>query len=45
MMKSQEIMNQLNEQSWYRHKGKARIGYTKEGESSQQRAQKNKRPT
>ena len=45
MMKSQESMNQFNEQSQYRHKGKVGIGYIEEGESSQQGAQKNKRPT
>ena len=44
MMKSQESMNQLNEKSQYTHKGKVGIGYTKEGESSQQGAQKKKRP-
>ena len=32
MMKSQADINQLNEQSHYRQKGKARIGYTEEGE-------------
>jgi len=31
MMKSQAKMNQLNEQSHYKEKGKARIGYTEEG--------------
>ena len=41
MMKSQEDMNQLNEKSHHRQKGKVRIGYTKEGESSKQGAQKN----
>ena len=35
MMKSQDIMNWLNEQSQYKHKGKAGIGYTKEDISSQ----------
>ena len=28
MLKSQESMNELNEQNQYRHKGKAGIGYT-----------------
>ena len=45
MLKPQESMNELNEHNWYRHKGKVRIGYTKEGESSQQGAQKNQRHT
>ena len=45
MMRSQESMNQLNEQSQQRHKGKAKIGYTEEGESSQQGAQNNQRTT
>ena len=45
MVKSQERMNQLNEKHQYRHKGKAGLGYTEEGESSQQGAQKKKRPT
>ena len=44
-MKSQESMNQLNEKRQYRQKGKARIGYTKEGESFKHEAQKNQRPT
>ena len=35
MLKSQTKMNQLNEKSQYKHKGKTRIGYTIEGESSQ----------
>ena len=35
MMKSQEIMNQLNKKSQYRHKGKVGLGYIDEGESSQ----------
>ena len=30
MMKSQEIMKQLNEENQYRHKGKARIRYIEE---------------
>ena len=34
-------MNQLNEKNQYRQKGKAGIGYTYEGESSKQGAQKN----
>ena len=34
-MKSQENMNQLNEKSQYRHKGKYRLGYIEEGEKSQ----------
>ena len=38
-MKYQESMNQLNEKSQYRHKVKTRLGYTNEGESSQQGAQ------
>ena len=45
MMKSQEKINQLDKQTQFRHKGKARLGYTKESESPQQGAQKNKRPT
>ena len=45
MMKSQTNINQLNQQSYYRQKGKAGIGYTKEGESSKQGTRKNKRPT
>ena len=45
MMKSQAYINQLNEKSHYRQKGKARIGYTEEGESSKQGAQNNQRPT
>lgn len=45
MMKSQESMNQLNDKNQYRHKGKVRLGYTKEGESSQQGDQKKKIPT
>lgn len=45
MMKSQESMNQLNEKTQYRHKGKGGLGYIEEGESSQQGAEKNKRPT
>ena len=44
-MKSQVDMNQLNEKNLYRQKGKIGIGYTKEGESSNQGAQKNQRPT
>ena len=38
MLKSQVDMNQLNEQSYFRQKIKARIGYTKEGESSKKGA-------
>ena len=34
MMKSQADMNQYNEKSQYRQKGKVGIGYTEEGESS-----------
>ena len=30
MMKSQKSMNQLNEQSQYRHKGKDGLGYIEE---------------
>ena len=45
MMKSQEDMNQLNEKSHLRQKGKVGIGYTEEGESSKQGSQKNQRPT
>ena len=45
MMKSQERMNQLNQKGWHRHKEKDGLGCTKEGKSSQQGAQKNKRPT
>ena len=45
MMKSQPDINQLNEQSHYRQKGKEGIGYTEEGESSKKGAQKNQRPT
>ena len=45
MIKSQEDMNQLNEQIHYRQKGKVEIGYTEEGESSKKGAQKNQRPT
>ena len=45
MLRSQEDMNQLNEKSQYRHKGKVGIRYIEEGESSKQGAQKNQRPT
>ena len=45
MMKSQAAMDQLSEKNQYRQKGKAGIGYTEEGESSKQGAQKNQRPT
>lgn len=38
MMKSHESMNQLNDQTQFRHKGKARLGYIEEGDSSQQAA-------
>ena len=41
MMKSLKNMNQLNEQSQYRHKGKDGIGYIEEGESFKNEAQKN----
>ena len=44
-MKSQAYKNQLNEKNQYRQKGKERIGYIEEGESSKQGAQKNQRPT
>ena len=43
MMKYQESINYLNDKSEYRHKGKDRLGYTEEGESSQQGAQKKKK--
>ena len=45
MMKSQEDINQLNDKSHYRKKGKVGIGYIEEGESSKQGTQKNQRPT
>ena len=45
MMKSQVEMNKLNEKNLCRQKGKGGIGYTKEGESSKQGAQKNQIPT
>ena len=45
MMKSQEDMNQLNEQGHFRQKGKVGIRYTKEAKSSKHWAQKNKKPT
>ena len=45
MMKSQVDMNQLNEQSHCRKKGKEVIGYIEESESSKQGVQKNQRPT
>ena len=45
MVKFQANMNQLNEKSHYRQKGKAGIGYIEEGESSKKGAQKNQRPT
>ena len=41
ILKSQEDMNQLNEKNLYRKKGKVRIGYKQEGETSKQGAQKN----
>ena len=43
MMKSQVDMNQLNqqnEQNLHRQKGKARLGYKEEGESSKQGPQR-----
>lgn len=45
LMRSQESMNQLTKLSQKKHKGKLGLGYTEQGESSQQGAQKNKRPT
>ena len=45
MVKSQVDVNQLNEQSHHSQKGKSRIRYTEEGESSKQGAQKTQRPT
>ena len=45
MMNSPESMNQLTKISQKRQKGKARLGYIKQGESSQQGSQNNKRPT
>ena len=45
MMKSQVDMNQLNEQSHQRQKGKVGLGYVEESESSKQGAQNNQRPT
>ena len=47
-MKSQADMNQLNQQNeynLYRQKGKAGLGYKEEGESFEQGAQRNQRPT
>ena len=44
-MKSQADINQLNEKSLYRKKGKVGIGYIEEGELSKQGAQKNQKPT
>ena len=38
-------LNQLNEQNHYRKKGKARLGYKEEGESSKQVTQRNQKPT
>ena len=37
-------MNQLNEESQHRQKGKAGIGYTEEGESSKKGFEKNQSP-
>ena len=45
MLKYQDYMNQLNEKSQYKQKGKLGIGYTKEGESSKKGPQKNQRST
>ena len=48
MMKSQVDMNQLNqqnEQNLHIQTGKAGLGYKEEGESSEQGAQRNQRPT
>ena len=45
MMRSQTSMDQLVELSQHRHKGKVGLGYTKQGESSLQGAQNNRRPT
>ena len=48
MMKSQVDMNQLNqqnEQNFHRQKGKARLGYEEEGESSRQGSKRNQKPT
>ena len=48
IMKSQVDMDQLNQQNeknHYKKKGKARLGYKEEGESSKQGAQQNLRPT
>ena len=45
MMKSQESMNELDRKIQSKHKGTTGSGFTDEGESSQQGAQKNKRPT
>ena len=44
MMKSQahiNQLNQLNDKNLYRKKGKARLGYKDEGESSKQATQRN----
>ena len=38
-------MNQLNQKNQFRHKGKTKLEYIEEGESFQQGAQKNKKPT
>ena len=48
MMKSQADMNQLNqqnEQSLHREKGKVGLGYEEKGESSKQGAKRNQIPT
>ena len=48
IMRFQEDMdqlNQLNEHNLYRQKGKARIGYKEEEESSKKGAQKYQKPT
>ena len=45
MMKSQESMNELGRKIQSRHKGTTCLGFTEEGESSQQGAQRNKSPT
>ena len=43
--KSQESMNELDKQIQSRHKGTTSLGFTNEGESSKQGAQKNKGTT
>ena len=45
MWNSQESMNQLIEKIQFKHHGKNGLGYTKQGETSQQVSQKNKKPT